>query len=327
MSPEYTPGIRQENSGVYKDIRMLISYFYPNKFHGLFVPYVKKHQFLHNHCTKEADLIYCGSTSQLDKALAAKQQYKKPLICWVWDLPCYWREWTRNNEEISAHARRDRSIEKTVMNLKKCDKIISGSKYTQRILKENYSIESEQIYFYIDTEGIDAIRANRRNGHIIQISRFALNKRFDISIKATNGLGRKLICAGTGNHSKLKLLAKELNADVEFCCNKNTSVIIALLKSAEILVSPSLHEGWGMTPIEAIHCGTPVLLSDLEVFKEIYGDNILYHKRDNPDDMREKLRHLLKDRRLQRKIISDCRPLIASFTVNKFIKRWERAIA
>lgn len=307
---------------------MIISYFYPNKLHALFIPYVKKHQFQLNSCTKEADLIYCGSASQLGNALAAKEKYKKPLICWVWDLPSGWRTWARDYDEFQAQAHRDKQIKMIVAMLKECDKILCGSKYTQRILKEKYGIESEQLYFYIDTIGIDAIPPlGPGTGHIIQISRFALNKRFDISIRAAAGTGRKLICAGTGRSSHLENLARELQADVDIYCNKSTKFVIGLLKSAGILVSPSLHEGWGMTPIEALYCRIPVLLSDLEVFKEIYGDRAPYHRRDDPEDMREKLQQLLEDKQLQEKIVEDCRPLIESFTASKFAKRWEKAIA
>jgi len=305
---------------------MLISYFSPNEHHRLFVSYIKDHGFLHNRCTKDVDLIYCGSASQLVKAMAAKQEYGKPLICWVWDLPYCWPEWTKNNEEVRAHVWRDAYIKKTVLNLHKCDKVISASKYTQQILKEKYAIESEQIYFYIDTEGIDAIPPNGRSRHIIQISRFALNKRFDVSIKTVSNLGRKLVCVGTGSYGGLKNLAEKLHADVDFYCNKDTRTVIKLLKSAEVLVSPSLHEGWGMTPIEALYCGVPVLLSDLEVFREVYGDNVPYHRKDDVEDMREKLRYLLADMQLQRKIVDDCRPLISDFTIPKFIKRWEKMI-
>lgn len=305
---------------------MLISYFSPNKFHRLFVPHVKNHEFMHNRCTKDVDLIYCGSASQLDKAMATKQEYGKPLICWVWDLPYCWPEWVRNNEEIRAHAWRDAYIKKTVSNLRKCDKVISASKHTQRVLKEKFAIESEQIYFYIDTVGIEAIPADGTNGYIIQISRFALNKRFDISIKAISNLGRKLVCAGTGSYGRLKDLAEKLHADVDFYCNKDNKKVIGLLKNAEVLVSPSLYEGWGITPIEAIYCGIPVLLSDLDVFREVYGDNISYHRKDDVKDMREKLGYLLADKQLQRKIVNDCQPLISDFTIPKFVDRWEKII-
>jgi len=292
-----------------------------------FEKYIDEHTFLSNHCTKEANLIYCGSVSRISYALAAKARFGKPLVCWVWDIPYCWREWTRNEQEVKEHRWRDDRAKRNVQMLQQCDKIISASKYTQRILKEKYGITSDQIYFYIDTEEIDAIPpSGGKNGSIIQISRFALNKRFDISIRAISGLGRKFVCAGTGNYSELKILAEELHVDVDFHRDKDTTTVLGLLKNAEILVSPSLHEGWGMTPIEALHCEKPVLLSDLEVFREIYGDNIIYHKKDDVEDMRDKLLRILGNKRLQRKMVDACRPLIADFTIPKFAERWRKAI-
>ncbi len=39
---------------------------------------------------------------------------------------------------------------------------------------------------------------------------------------------------------------------------------------AKVLVQPSLYEGFGMPPLEALNLGTDVILSDIPVFKEIY---------------------------------------------------------
>ena len=305
---------------------MLISHFYPNKFHRQFVPHATNHKFLDNSCTKEADLIYCGSASRLDKAIAAKEEYGKPLICWVWDIPCFWRDWTRNSEEYNEHAWRDKYIENTVSNLRKCDRVISASKYTQGILKEKYDLESEQIYFYANFDGINNNPLPIKKEHLIQISRLALNKRFDHSIMAARTVGRKLICVGTGVVEGLKQYAQSISADVEFHANVPRVNLMELLRQAEILLSPSLHEGWGMTPIEAIYCSTPMLLSDLDVFKEVYGDSALYHRKDDAEDMEDKLRKLIKDKALQRKIVEDCLPLVSDFTIPKFVERWERLI-
>lgn len=305
---------------------MLISHFFPNKFANKFTKYVEGHDFLSNFCTKEVDLIYCGSVSQLGKAMIMKEKFNKPLICWVWDIPYCWRDWCRTNDELRDNNWRGRYIENMILILKKCDKVISSSKYTQRILKNIFNIESEQMYFYIDTEKLDSVKVDGKKGHIIQISRFALNKRFDISIKAMNGIGRKLVCIGTGDYKKLENLAQQLKVEVDFYCNSEDKEKIKLLKESELLVSPSIFEGWGMTPIEALYCETPVLLNDLEVFRELYGDKVLYHKRDSSKDMREKLNILLNDKELQKKILKECQPLISEFTIPKFVKRWEKMI-
>jgi glycosyltransferase involved in cell wall biosynthesis len=49
-----------------------------------------------------------------------------------------------------------------------------------------------------------------------------------------------------------------------------------LYKNSAGFVFPSLSEGFGLPGLEAMNCGTPVLASDITVFKEIYGENALY---------------------------------------------------
>lgn len=42
-----------------------------------------------------------------------------------------------------------------------------------------------------------------------------------------------------------------------------------LLSCAECLVQPSLHEGFGLPPVQALACGTPVIVSDIPVMHEV----------------------------------------------------------
>lgn len=48
--------------------------------------------------------------------------------------------------------------------------------------------------------------------------------------------------------------------------------IAALMAGAQIFCFPSLYEGFGMPVLEAMACGTPVLVSDIPALKEIVGD-------------------------------------------------------
>ena len=47
-------------------------------------------------------------------------------------------------------------------------------------------------------------------------------------------------------------------------------------KNANLFVYPTLYEGFGLPPMEAIQNGCPVLISNVESLKEIYGDSVIY---------------------------------------------------
>ena len=50
----------------------------------------------------------------------------------------------------------------------------------------------------------------------------------------------------------------------------------ALYENAALFVYPSLYEGYGIPPLEAMSLGCPVILSDIPVFREIFGDAAHY---------------------------------------------------
>ncbi|HIW36175.1 MAG TPA: glycosyltransferase family 4 protein [Candidatus Treponema faecavium] len=60
--------------------------------------------------------------------------------------------------------------------------------------------------------------------------------------------------------------------------------------SSALLVQPSLYEGFGLPPLEAMYCGTPALISDIPVFKEIYdGYPVTYFTAGDSSDLYSKL--------------------------------------
>ena len=46
----------------------------------------------------------------------------------------------------------------------------------------------------------------------------------------------------------------------------------ALYDRAALLVSPSVYEGFGLPLVEAMAAGTPIVCSDIPVFREVAGD-------------------------------------------------------
>jgi glycosyltransferase involved in cell wall biosynthesis len=61
-------------------------------------------------------------------------------------------------------------------------------------------------------------------------------------------------------------------------------------------VFPSLHEGFGLPPLEAMSLGTPVIAADRGSLPEILGDAALFFDPDDGDDLAEKVGQVLRDR-------------------------------
>lgn len=59
---------------------------------------------------------------------------------------------------------------------------------------------------------------------------------------------------------------------IEFTGYLSDQELLHRLTKARILVQPSLYEGFGMPPLQALYVGTRALISDIPVFKEIYKD-------------------------------------------------------
>ena len=70
-----------------------------------------------------------------------------------------------------------------------------------------------------------------------------------------------------------------------------------LLACARALLMPSHAEGFGLPVVEALQVGTPVIASDLPVFREIAGDIPMYVDPANPSAWVDAVRHLLIDDR------------------------------
>lgn len=89
------------------------------------------------------------------------------------------------------------------------------------------------------------------------------------------------------------LLAKinQLKSYIHFVSHANDEEVFRLISHAEVLVSPSLYEGFGIPPLEAMFLGTPVIISDIPVYQEIYAQlPVTFFKAGDADDLAAKLK-------------------------------------
>ncbi len=78
----------------------------------------------------------------------------------------------------------------------------------------------------------------------------------------------------------------------------------ALLAGAAIFAYPSLYEGFGFPPLEAMSVGVPVVTTDAGALPEVLGDGALFSSIRHVEDLARNISRLLSDDELRQKMIS-----------------------
>jgi len=110
------------------------------------------------------------------------------------------------------------------------------------------------------------------------------------------GFDMPLVIAGNADNFRTRdtTVAREIaslpEGAVRFTGRISDAELLELYRTSTLLVQPSLYEGFGLPPLEALSLGTKALISDIPVFKEIYeGFPVTFFRSGDSDDLAEKL--------------------------------------
>ncbi len=90
--------------------------------------------------------------------------------------------------------------------------------------------------------------------------------------------------------------------------------------ACEVFVYPSFYEGFGLPPIEAMACGTPVIASSLTSIPEIIGDAAYYINPHSIDEITSSLTKVLNNQDLKRNLIKKGLKKSSEYSWNKTAK-------
>ena len=123
---------------------------------------------------------------------------------------------------------------------------------------------------------------------------------YEIAVKTSSDFKSTLVIVGnaenfrTGDEETIQRIKamQDFGQKIKFTGKISNQDLKYLYAESKMLVQPSLYEGFGLPPLEAMTCGTRAVISDIPVFKEIYGDfPVTFFTTENAADLAEKLLH------------------------------------
>ena len=151
---------------------------------------------------------------------------------------------------------------------------------------------------------------NVRRPYVLSVCRGYAHKNLSGLLRAfarLAGLGHpaaQLVLVGDRHQAgpRLDRLTKELGVADRVVCTGfvDAAHLQALFTGAAVFAFPSLAEGFGMSPLEAMACGTPVVASNASAIPEVVGGAGLLARADDPVEFAGALALVLGDEKLRR---------------------------
>ena len=209
--------------------------------------------------------------------------------------------------------------------ISKAKHIICISRQTKKDLIKFYKIKDEKIsIIYLGINSEIRYKKKVKEKYILFVGSRRRYKNFNNFIKAyakSKFLMKnfKVVCFGVEKFSydEIKLFNK-LKIDDQITFKTGDDLKLEnYYRKASLFVTTSLLEGFGLTPLEAMRCGCPVISSDIPVFRETLGNSCVYTNAKNISDITKKIERTLKSKSIQKKLIKRGYERIKKFSWDK----------
>lgn len=180
--------------------------------------------------------------------------------------------------------------------------------------------DKERLRAFLDANGI-------REPYILFIGQFTKRKNVDGLIRAYGmlrrdaGIRHKLVLVGENMflYDDIYKAIDELNLGKEiiFAGRRPHSELPLFYSGADVFVFPTFSEGFGLPPLEAMACGTPVVASNATSVPEVVGDAAVLVNPHDVEDMAAGIHKGITDRRLRESLIAKGRAHAGKFTWTK----------
>jgi len=226
----------------------------------------------------------------------------------------------------------------------KADMIVTCSEYSKSEIIKFYNVPESQVKtiylgladFYkpqTDETIITGVKKkfNITKDYILYSGNFKPHKNVSSLIDSfaeiiKEGQDIQLVLAGVKSHhfDALRKKISDMNLDSEVIATGRVTEEeqVTLYSNARVFVMPSLYEGFGYPPLEAMACGAPVVSSDATSLKEVVGDAGLTFSNGNIKDMTALTLKVLNNSDLTKDLVEKGFEQVKKFNEQKYCEEF-----
>ncbi|MDQ3012875.1 MAG: glycosyltransferase family 4 protein [Acidobacteriota bacterium] len=224
-----------------------------------------------------------------------------PTVVTIHDLSLFTQPQTHEDDNVKRGRRR------MPLMARRATHIIAPSEFTKREIVEHLGIREDKIrvIFEAAREGMQPLPLDEcqkalakyglRQPYLLHVGTIeprknlvTLIRAYDELLKQTDYRPQLVLCGGHGwlFDEVFKLVEElKLQDQVRFTGYVADEDLPALYSAAEVFVYPSLYEGFGLPPLEAMACGTPTITSNVSSLPEVVSSAGLLHDPNSSQDL------------------------------------------
>lgn len=206
--------------------------------------------------------------------------------------------------------------------IKRAEKIIAVSKFTKNDILDNYDVAESRLavtyeacedFCTISSESSESILRKYAiiKPYILYVGNAYPHKNLEALVLAfakilKNKSNLTLVLVGRKDYfyQRLENLVKEENIEnVVFAGYVPDEDLDTVYRFAELYIFPSLYEGFGLPPLEAMAKGVPVASSDHACMQEVLGEGAHFFDGKNIESMQKSIEDVLNNNELRQELI------------------------
>ncbi|WP_025145036.1 glycosyltransferase family 4 protein [Pedobacter jeongneungensis] len=199
-------------------------------------------------------------------------------------------------------------------------KIITVSEFSKGEIVRLMKVDAGkvEVVYNAVTKSKEPISSERESGlYVLGVSSLDPRKNFKRLIdafKLDSLKNVKLIIVGKAGNHFMQDFSAQNTSNVQFEGYVGDVALNKLYHNASAFVYPSLYEGFGIPPLEAMSHGCPVIVSDIKVLREVCGNAARYIDPLSSTSIAQELTNLLNNDALRSELIQNGYSQIEKFS-------------